>query len=321
MLEWFDLYQQLRDQAREERMALKGGHGSYEQVHRALLAGLLSLVGQRDPEDPSYLGARGRRFHIFPGSGLFGRAPKWLMSAEIVETTRPYARVNAQIQADWVERMGTHLLKRRHFDPWWSRRRGEVMAYEQVSLFGLVLVEKRRTRFAPVEPEEARRIFIRDALVPGDIDGSLPFIKSNQALRAELEKDEHKRRARDVLVDDAALVRFFEQRVPPRVCSVRSLQRWMDESGKAASNALTFRRGDLLREDAASADRVLWPDTLDSGGHAFALSYRFQPGDADDGVTVLVPLELLNLLDPGLIQWIVPGLLPEKVAALIKSLP
>ena len=158
VLEWFDLYQQLRDQAREDRLPLSGRHGDYEQVHRSLLAGLLSHCGRKHPEDRSYMGMRGRSFHVFPGSGLFGSSPQWLMSAEIVETTRPYARTNAVIQPEWLEQQGAHLLKRHVFDPHWSRKRGAVLAWEQVSLYGLVVVEKRRIQFAPVDPAEARRI-------------------------------------------------------------------------------------------------------------------------------------------------------------------
>ncbi|MGA0265747.1 MAG: ATP-dependent RNA helicase HrpA [Lysobacterales bacterium] len=321
VLEWFDLYQQLRDQAREERLPLKGGHGGYDQVHRALLSGLLSQVGQRDPEDPSYHGARGRRFHIFPGSGLFGRSPKWLMAAEIVDTSRPYARVNAQIQAEWIERVGGHLLKRRHFDPWWSRRRGEVMAYEQVSLFGLILVEKRRVRYGPVDPAEARRIFIRDAVVTGDVEQTFEFLSANSALKRQLEAEEHKKRARDVLVDDSALFGFFNQRLPSQVCSVRSLERWLAGADKSAARSLLLTADDLVRPDARAANQDDWPDVLVSAGHTFALSYRFEPGDSADGVSVMVPLDCLNLLDPGDVQWVVPGLLTEKVIALLKTLP
>ncbi len=321
VLEWFDLYQQLRDQAREERLALKGGHGSFAQVHMALLSGLLSQVGQKDPEDPSYLGARGRRFHIFPGSGLFGRAPKWLMSAEIVETTRPYARVNAQIEAAWIEQLGRHLLKRRHFDPYWSRKRGEVMAYEQVSLFGLVLVERRRVRYASVDPVEARRIFILEALVRDDLEQRLPFMRSNAALKAEVEQAEHKRRARDVLVEEAELARFYHAQLPEPVCSIRSLQQWLKQRGPEAERSLCFSRSLLLREDAGDAAADLWPDKLDSGGYQLTLEYLFEPGDSADGVSVRVPLELLNTLEAGRAQWLVPGLLSEKIIALIKTLP
>jgi ATP-dependent helicase HrpA len=321
VLEWFDLYQQLRDQAREERLPLKGGHGNYEQVHVALLSGLLSHIGQRHPEEPVYLGARGRRFHIFPGSGLFKSTPRWLMAAEIVETTRPYGRVNAAIEAAWVERMAGHLLKRRHQEPHWSARRGEVMAYEQVSLFGLVLVERRRVRYAPVDPAEARHIFIREALVGTALEDEFAILQANAALREEVEALEHKRRSRDVLVDDGTLHAVFAARLPSEVNSSRALRRWLEQEGAAAESALRLRRSELERRDAGEAPASSWPDELEAGGHKLPLSYLFQPGDPADGVSVRVPLELLNLLDSGRLQWLVPGLLNEKVAGLIKTLP
>jgi ATP-dependent helicase HrpA len=321
VLEWFDLYQQLRDQAREERLPLKGGHGDYDQVHTAALSGLLSHVGRRHPENPGYSGARNRNFHIFPGSGLFGRSPQWLMAAEIIETTRPYARINAVIQPQWIEQVGAHILKRHFREPHWSGRRGEVMAWEQVSLFGLVIVERRLVRFAPVEPKEARRIFIMEALVRGGLDKPPEFLRQNTRVREELERLEHKRRARDVLVDERAIFEFFEARLPASVCSARTLEKWLARAGREGWRKLLIDRARLLRDDAGRAPEALFPDTIAGGGREFALEYLFEPGDPADGVTVSVPLELLNTLDPDHLQWLVPGLLHEKIVALIKGLP
>jgi ATP-dependent helicase HrpA len=321
VLEWFDLYQQLRDQAREERLPLRGGHGSYEQVHTALLSGLLSHVGQRHPEDPGYSGVRNRSFHIFPGSGLFGRSPGWLMAAEIVETTRPYARINAVIQPQWIEQAGAHLLKRHYRDPHWSRRQGEVMALEQVSLFGLVLVERRRVRYAPVDPVEARRIFIAEALVREDLAGPAEFMRRNAGVRRAVEQLEHKRRARDVLVDETVIHEFFDQRLPATVHSQATLEKWLARSGRKAGEDLVFGPGLLLRDGAGQAPEALYPDQLEAGGRSFRLSYRFEPGDPDDGITLAVPLELLNVLDPARMEWLVPGYLREKAIALVKGLP
>ncbi len=321
VLEWFDLYQQLRDQAREERLPLKGGHGTYEQVHRALLPGLLSHVGQRRPEDPGYTGARNRSFHVFPGSGLFGRAPKWLMAAEIVETTRAWARVNAVIQPAWVEEAGAHLLKRHHRDPHWSRSRGEVLAWEQVTLFGLVLVERRQVRYETVDPAEARRIFIRDALVRLDLGDPPRFLRCYEQARAEVEQLEHKRRARDVLVDDEEIFAFFDERLPGTVCGAGSLGKWLARTGRGGGQTLMLSARDLLRDDAGRAPSEQYPDEIDAGGHGLPLEYRFEPGDPADGITVTVPIEWLNTLEPARMQWLVPGLLREKLTALIKSLP
>jgi ATP-dependent helicase HrpA len=270
---------------------------------------------------PAHLGARARTFYIFPGSGLFGSTPQWLMSAEIVETTRPYARGNAVIQPEWLEQQGAHLLKRRHFDPHWSRRRGAVLAWEQVTLYGLVLVEKRRVQFAAIDPAEARRIFIREALVRGELDTRAAFRAHNERIRAEVEALEHKRRRRDVLADEGALFEFFDARIPGDVNSSRSFEKWLAGLGDAQRQLLYLGHEVLMREDAGAAPRELYPDFLEMGCRRFALEYRFEPGHPDDGVVLSVPLELLNTLDPGRLQWLVPGLLRDKLEALIRQLP
>jgi ATP-dependent helicase HrpA len=321
VLEWFDLYQQLRDQAREDRLRLSGRHGDYEQVHKSLLSGLLSQCGRKHPEHHGYTGMRSRSFHIFPGSGLFGSNPQWLMSAEIVETTRPYARTNAAIQPDWLEQQGAHLLKRRIFDPHWSRRRGTVAAWEQVSLYGLVLVEKRRVPYALHDAADARRIFIREALVRGDWDIRAGFRDHNEQVRAEVEALEHKRRRRDVLADENALFEFFDARVPEGVNSTRTFEKWLSGLGNDQRRSLYLGHDVLMREDAGEAPEELFPDHFECAGRRFKLHYRFEPGHPEDGVVLEAPLELLNTLDAGQLQWLVPGLLRDKLVALIKQLP
>jgi ATP-dependent helicase HrpA len=199
--EWFDLNRQLYEQAREEKLSFNKQPGTYDQIHQALLAGLLSHVGHKDPEDKGYTGPRSRAFHIFPGSGLFGKSPQWLMAAEIVETSKTYARVNAVIKPEWIESVAAHLLKRNYFDPHWSRKQGRVLAWEQVSLFGLVIVEKRRVNYSRINPEEARRIFITGALVRGELNTRAGFLENNQQVREEIEELEHKRRKHDVMAD------------------------------------------------------------------------------------------------------------------------
>jgi ATP-dependent helicase HrpA len=321
VLEWFDLYQQLRDLAREDGLSLSGRHGNYEQVHKSLLSGLLSQCGRKHPEHHGYTGMRSRSFHIFPGSGLFGSNPQWLMSAEIVETTRAYARSNAAIRPEWLEQQGAHLLKRRIFDPHWSRRRGLVSAWEQVSLYGLILVEKRRVSYAEHDAGDARRIFILEALVRGQMDTRAGFRAHNEKIRAEVEALEHKRRKRDVLVDESALFEFFDARVPSTVNSARGFEKWLARLGRDQRKLLYLGHDVLLREDAGEAPEELFPDCLESMDRRFPLHYRFEPGHAEDGVTVEVPLELLNTLDEGQLQWLVPGLLRDKLVALIKQLP
>ncbi|MEE8496386.1 MAG: ATP-dependent RNA helicase HrpA, partial [Xanthomonadales bacterium] len=321
VLEWFDLYQQLRDQARESRLQLSGKHGDYDQVHKALLSGLLSHVGLKHPEDRSYQGTRSRSFHIFPGSGLFGRSPKWLMAAEIVETTKTWARVAAVIKPEWIEQQGGHLLKRHYFDPHWSRRRGAVMAWEQVSLFGLVIVEKRRVHYAPFDPTEARKIFITEALIRSRLDTRARFMQHNETIRAEVEELEHKRRKRDVLADEHTQFEFFDARIPAAVNSAAAFEKWLLGLGDQGRELLYLGHDVLMREDAGLAPQDLFPDKLDVGGQLFPLEYHFEPGHEKDGVTVTVPLEWLNTLEPGRLQWLVPGLLRDKLIALIRQLP
>jgi len=321
VLEWFDLYQQLRDQAREDRMQLSGRHGNYEQVHKSLLAGLLSHCGQKHPQEHGYSGVRSRSFHIFPGSGLFGSSPKWMMAAEIVETTKPYARINAVVQPQWIEELGGKLLKRNCFDPHWSRRRGAVMAWEQVSLYGLVIVEKRPVNYAPQDPAESRRIFILEALVRGELDTRASFMQHNEQIRAEVEALEHKRRRRDVLADEHALFEFFDARIPPAVNSSKTFEKWLAGLGKEGRELLYLGHDVLMREDAGTAPETLFPDFLETAGRRFPLDYHFEPGSLQDGVGITVPLEYLNTLDPGRLQWLVPGLLRDKLVALIKQLP
>jgi ATP-dependent helicase HrpA len=266
VLEWFDLYQQLRDLAREQRLPLTGQHGDYEVLHKALLSGLLSQVGQKRPEDHSYLGARNRSFHIFPGSGLFGRGPPWIMSAEVVETSKPYARTNAQVEPAWIEAQGAHMIRRTHLDPHWSRKRGRVLAWEQVSLFGLLLAERRRVAFDAVDPAAAREIFIREALVRGELDTRAGFQVHNQNLRQEVERLEHKRRQRDVLVDERVLEDFFAARLPGQVNSARSLERWLESLGEAGLERLQLAHDVLFRDDAGDAPGERFPDHLQAGG-------------------------------------------------------
>ncbi len=329
VLEWFDLYQQLRVQAREENMKLSGkpsGRTDGEEgvdvpIHKALLSGLLSQVGQRIPESHAYQGARSRQFYIFPGSGLFKSGPQWLMSAEIVETTRLFARLNAAIKPEWIEEQGAHLLKHHLFDPHWSRRSGRVMAWEQVSLYGLVIVEKRRVSYADKAPEEAREIFILHALVRGEFNTRAPFMQRNAELLEEVEKLEHKRRRRDVVSDERAQFDFFDARIPPEVNSAKAFERWFSGLARQERDALIMGMDVLMRDDAGLAPEEQFPDFIEVKGQRFPLDYHFEPGHAADGVTVTVPLELLNTLDPSRLSWLVPGLRRDKVIALIKQLP
>jgi len=321
VLEWFDLYQQLRDQAREQRRPLTGRHGSYQQVHQSLLSGLLSHCGRKHPEDRSYTGARSSSYHIFPGSGLFGSTPKWLMSAEIVETSKPYARINARVDPAWIEHQGQHLLKRHFSEPHWSRRHGAVFAWEQVTLYALVLVEKRRILFAPIDPATARQVFILEGLVRGGLDTRAAFKSHNEKIRSEVEQLENKRRRRDVLADENAQSEFFEARIPDHVNSAKSFEKWLSSLGPEGREFLFLGHQVLTRDDAGEAPQDLFPDQFEAADRSFELAYHFDPGSPDDGVHISVPIELLNTLSQESLQWLVPGLLRDKLIALIRQLP
>jgi len=319
--EWFDLNRQFYQQAREEKLAFNKKPASFEQIHKALLAGLLSHVGNKNPEDNGYMGPRSRAFHVFPGSGLFGRRPQWLMAAVIVETSKTYARTNAVIKPDWIEAAATHLLKHFYFDPHWSRKQGRVLAWEQVALFGLVIVEKRRVNYSRIKPQEAREIFITGALVRGELDTRAGFLQNNQQVREEIEELEHKRRKHDVMADESVLFEFFDARIPEDVCDSISFEKWLKQLGKSGRQQLYIGHEVLMRDQAGDAPGDLYPDSIKVGVQSLPLSYQFKPGDAADGVTLVVPLERLNTLQVGQLQWLVPGLLRDKIIALIKNLP
>ena len=321
VLEWFDLYQQLRDLAREEGLRLTGQRAEGAVLHQALLAGLLSHVGRRHPEERHYDGARNRSFHIFPGSNLFGKSPQWIVAAEIVETSKPYARINAKVAPEWIEAQAAHLLKRAYFEPHWSRRRGQVMAWEQVSLFGLILRERRLVAYTAVDASVARRLFIEHALVRGELDSRAPFLDANRRAREAVERLEHKRRQRDVLADEAALYAFFDAQLPAQIATAKSFARWLEGLDAAALKRLQLGEEVLLREDAGLAPLTQYPDHWTAGDRQLPLSYLFSPGDAADGVSLSVPLTLLNTVQAEHLRWQVPGLRRELIMELLRTLP
>ncbi|NEZ04652.1 ATP-dependent RNA helicase HrpA [Wenzhouxiangella sp. XN201] len=319
--EWGQLHAQLKQIARDERWKFgRLGAADPEAVHRSLLAGLLGMIGQHE-EGGEYQGARGHKFRIFPGSVLAKRNPGWIMAAELVETARPYARMAAPVQPEWLEEQGAHLLKSRVYDPHWDRRSGRVMGYEQVSLHGLILVEKRRVHYGPRDPQTARDIFIRHALVRGEIDSKAGFLRRNEALKRELAAHEHKRRRRDVLAAEAELEVFFDRHLPADIFTTKAFARWYERLSDDERDQLLYDRATLLREDAPLAGQDAFPEYLELGPERFRLNYHFDPASERDGVMFDCPLHLLNRLDAGRLQWLVPGLLEEKVTALIASLP
>ena len=317
--EWGDLRRQLADLARESKLKVNSSPADYGAIHRALLSGLLSHIGMKD-EKNQFQGARGKQFMLFPGSGVFKKPPAWVMAAELVETSRLFARINAAIDPLWVERLGKHLLKTHQFDPHWSKRQGRVTAWQQVSLYGLILVEKRRVDFGRIDPLAARDIFIRDGLITGEINTRASFHHTNQLLIEELGRHEQKRRSRDVLVDEHAMFEFFDARLPTNICSVKSLERWLDSLHEESRQQLLYSRDLLLRDDAGLATEDEFPAVLQISGQSYQLEYRFDPRDRRDGVEFQLPLHQLNTIDEGRLQWLVPGFLREKVIALIKTL-
>jgi ATP-dependent helicase HrpA len=292
----------------------------YRAIHRALLAGLLGNVGLREEAEGSYTGARGIKFWIHPGSWV-KKPGRWIVAAELVETTRLYARLVAAIDPKWLEELGAGLLKRERYDPRWERGRGEVVALERGTLYGLPVYGNRRVPYARFDPAAARAIFIRSALVEGELDTRAPFFAHNRRLVAEIERLEHKSRRPDILVDEELIHAFYDERIPAEVNGAAGLERWRAQAEREAPKRLFLSREDLMRHEAAGVTTENFPPFLHLGPNRYELEYRFEPGSAKDGVTMTVPLALLNQVPLERTQWLVPGLLKEKVRALAKSLP
>lgn len=316
--EWHDIHQQLYTLVREMGWQVNQVEANYDEIHRALLAGLLGNIAFKT-ESEQYLGARGIKLHVFPGSGLFKKQPKWLMAAELVETTRLYARCVAKINVEWIEGIAGHLCQHHYFEPHWEKRTAQVAAYEKVTLYGLTLVAQRKVNYGPLDPSLARDIFIRHALVEGDYETKAPFFKHNQALIAEVEKLEHKTRRQDILVDEMQLYAFYDTRIPTGIYNGKAFEKWLKQSKHAQSLLLT--RDDLMQRSNEVATLHAFPDNIKLNGVYLPLSYHFEPGHTDDGVTITLPLALLNQLSPQPFEWLVPGLLEEKIIALLRSLP
>lgn len=319
MREWVDTYNQVRKMLLELKLSFNTSPPSYEQVHRSLLVGLLANIGHQD-EAKEFSGARNTKFNVFPGSGLFKSPPKWIMAAEIVETSRVYARINASIDVRWIEDGARHLLKLSHTNPHWEKKRSQVVAYEQATLYGLIVYTGRKVIYARVNPREAREIFIREALVQGDFDSRAKFFRHNQALLQELETMEAKSRRRDIIVDDNVLYAFYDARLPEDIVSGPALDKWLASHVDAAKQ-LFLQFDDLMREDASLVSATDFPDTLEMNGSRFPLEYHFDPRNHCDGITLVTPVAGLNAINPQRCEWLIPGLLLEKITALIRSLP
>jgi ATP-dependent helicase HrpA len=319
--EWRELHAQLIDIVDEMDFKLNEKEANYEQIHKSLLAGLLGNIGFKDGESESYAGARGIRFHIAPGSCLKKTRPKWVIAAELVDTTKLYARCVAKIEPDWIEPLARGLTQSVYSDPRWDRKMGMVNAWERVSLYGLTIIPKRRVHYGPINSQESREIFIREALANGDFDTKASFFVANERLIAEVEELEHKARRQDVLVDEHQLFAFYDSKIPADIVNAAGFEKWRSEAEKLNPKLLYLTRDDLMRHGADAVTAVQFPEKLTLAGVDIPLKYRFEPNHILDGVTATVPLALLNQLDPTPTQWLVPGMLREKLTYLVKALP
>ncbi len=322
--EWHDLHGQLHAQVSEMNLRLNPSPGTFEQIHRALLTGLIGNVGVKT-EEGHYQGAREIKFHIHPASVLHKKGAKWVMAAELTETGKLYARSVAKIEPEWVEKVGAHLIKRHYFDPHWEKNSAQVVAYERTTLYGLTLTPRRRVHYGSIDPKKSREIFIRGALVGGELageyDSRAPFFLHNKKLLEDIRELEHKSRRQDVLVDEEKMFAFFDARLPPDIVNGQGFEKWRREAEQQNPKLLFMSRDDLMRHGAEGVTEELFPKTLSVGEVACKLAYRFEPGHPLDGVTLTVPLHLLNRVDENRCDWLVPGMIRDKVTALVKSLP
>jgi ATP-dependent helicase HrpA len=334
--EWQDLHGQLKQVAKSLGVTLNTADAPPDRIHISLLAGLLSHVGLADTDKKDgrqdgkkdgrrrgqeYLGARGAKFAVFPGSALFRKPPRWVMSAELVETSRLWGRVNARIEPEWIEPLAQHLVKRNYSEPHWSKKQAAVMAREKVTLYGVPIVADRRVNYGSIDPALSRELFIRHALVEGDWETHHRFFHDNRALLDEVEELEHRARRRDILVDDETLFDFYDERVPEDVVSGRHFDAWWKKARHSDPDLLGFEKSMLMNEAAGDVSEADYPDVWKQGALRVRLTYQFEPGADADGVTVHIPVQVLNQVRPDGFDWQVPGLRAELVTELIRSLP
>jgi ATP-dependent helicase HrpA len=322
--EWQDIYTQLRTVAKQMGIHLNEDDAPADRIHLSLLAGLLSHIGMKDVKEGAkneYLGARNAKFAVFPGSALFKKPPRFVMSAELVETSRLWARVNARIEPEWVEPLAAHLVKRTYSEPHWEKDQAAVMAYEKVTLYGVPIVAQRKVNYGRIDPEVSRELFIRNALVEGDWRTHHKFFSDNRRLLTEVEELEHRARRRDILVDDETLYDFYEQRIPEHVVSGAHFDSWWKHKRQEQPDFLDFEREMLINEKAGEVTKADYPDSWRQGNLKFRVTYQFEPGADADGVTVHIPLQVLNQVTDEGFDWQIPGLREELVTELIRSLP
>lgn len=319
--EWQDIYHQIRLTVREMGLPINSEPAEYQQIHTALLSGLLSHIGLKESEKQSYLGARNAHFAIFPNSVLFKKQPKWVMAAELVETSKLWGRMVAEIEPEWIEPLAEHLVKKSYAEPRWSKSRGQVVADEKVSLYGVPIVNGRAVNYGSLDPKTSREIFIQSALVEGDWNTRHKFFFENQKLIREVEDLEHKSRRRDILVDDRTLFEFYDERIGTDVVSQKHFDSWWKKASAKDPELLNFEKSFLINDDAQKVSQLDFPNWWHQGNLKLKLTYQFEPGTDADGVTVHIPLPLLNQIEMQGFDWQIPGLRHELIVALIKALP
>jgi len=322
--EWQDIFSQLKQTLREMNASLSSvdieEESQLDRVHQAILSGLLSHLGQQD-ENREFKGARGSKFYIFPGSSVARKPPKWLMAAELVETSRLFGRMVAKIDPLWVEPLASHLIKRSYSEPHWEKKQGAVMAYEQQSLYGLIIVAKRKVNFNQIEPSTCRELFIREALVNGDCLIKENFLKHNQALVASIEALEQKARRKDFLIDEQHLYDFYDEKLPDIIYCQRSFLTWWKKQKSANSNLLNFTKAFLLNESSQVLSKADYPDFWQQDNLTLPLAYNFSPGESDDGISLVIPIGVLNQVQNVGFDWLIPAMRSELVISMIKGLP
>ena len=320
--EWHELYQQLHAQVAEMGMRLNEHPATYEQIHKALLTGLLGNIGCKSVDrEPYYLGAREIKFYIAPNSVLAKKGTKWVVAAELVETTKLYARCVARIEPEWLEEVGAHLIKRSYFDPHWEKKAAQVAAWERSTLYGLIINPKKRVHYGPMNVAESRAVFIQQALVTGEFNTLAPFFAHNQKLIHDIEALEHKSRRPDVLVDDELIFSFYDKLIPPHIHNGAAFEAWRKEAERDNSKLLYLKKDDLMRHEAAGITTDQFPPQRGMNNISYALAYHFAPGKSDDGIMLTVPQALINQVSAAQCEYLVPGLLAEKITQLVKTLP
>ena len=318
--EWRDIYSQLHTVVTEHKWQLNQQPASYEQLHLSMLAGLLGNIGWKLEDEDVYLGARAIKFYRHPGANLSKKPGRWIVAAELVDTSRLFGRGIAAIEPQWIEQVAGHLLKKQLLDPHWEKKSAEVIALERATLYGIVIYSGRRVNYSKVDPVAAREVFIREALVGNEWETKLPFLTQNEKLLKQVEDIEHKSRRQDVLVDDELIFAYYDQQIPADVCSGHLLEQWYREEAKKNPKLLMLTREELMRHEAAGITTQAFPKTVRLGGVDCRATYLHEPGDAKDGITVEVPLFALNQVNEERCEWLVPGMLQGKIFALIKSL-